>query len=110
MLYYNSNDEPTTPYLTPYEQESTLPYRSAPAQTAASPQQAALEHTPAPPLPPVSASQDAPPPRSPRRWGTAVVLGLLLVVLNIGLFAGWQLGRSSATTTASTTGKLQAGT
>jgi len=38
------------------------------------------------------------------------VLGLLLVVLNIGLFAGWQLGRSSATTTASTTGTLQAGT
>jgi S1-C subfamily serine protease len=110
MQYYNSNDEPTAPYLTPYEQESTLPYRAAPAQTAASPQQAAFEHTPTPPLPPVSAPQDAAPPRSPRRWGTAVVLGLLLVVLNIGLFAGWQLGRSSATTTASTTGTLQAGT
>jgi S1-C subfamily serine protease len=110
MLYYNSNDEPTAPYLTPYEQESTLPYRAAPAQTAAPPQQAALEHTPTPPLPPVSAPQDAAPPRSPRRWGTAVVLGLLLVVLNIGLFAGWQLGRSSTTTTASTTGTLQAGT
>src|SRR5215469_10039186 len=110
MQYYNSNDEPTTPYLTPYEQESTLPYRAAPAQTAISPQQAALEHTPAQPPPPVSAPQGAAPPRSRKRWGTAVVLGLLLVVLNIGLFAGWQLGRSSATTTAATTGTLQAGT
>src|SRR6266699_3248803 len=109
MLYYNSNDEPTAPYYAPYEQEPTLPYRAAPAQTAASPQQAALEQTSTPPLPPVSPSQP-PPPRSPRRWGTAIVLGLLLVVLNIGLFAGWQLGRSSATTTASTTGTLQAGT
>lgn len=110
MQYYNSNDEPTTPYLTPYEQESTLPYRAAPAQTTASPQQDALEHTPAPPLPPVSVPHDTSPPRSRKRWGIAFVLGLLLVVLNIGLFAGWQLGRSSTTTTASTTGTLQAGT
>jgi S1-C subfamily serine protease len=112
MQYYNSNDEPTAPYLTPYEGESTLPYRAAPVQTPIPPHQATLESTPTPPLaarPPLSSSQPAT-PRSRRRWGTAVVLGLLLVALNIGLFAGWQLGRSSATTTASTTGTLQAGT
>jgi S1-C subfamily serine protease len=113
MQYYNSNDEPTAPYLAPYEQEPTLPYLAAPGQIPVTPHQATLESTPTPPLaarPPESAPQDAAPPRSPRRWGTAIVLGLLLVVLNIGLFAGWQLGRSSATTTASTTGTLQAGT
>ncbi len=112
MQYYNSNDEPTAPYLAPYEQEPTLPYLAAPGQTPVPPHQATLESTPTPPLaarPPLSAPQDAA-PRNPRRWGTAIVLGLLLVVLNIGLFAGWQLGRSSATTTASTTGTLQAGT
>ncbi len=108
MQYYNSNDEPTSPYLAPYEQEPTLPYLAAPGQTPIPPHQAMLESTPTPPLaarPPLSAPQDAA-PRNPRRWGTAIVLGLLLVVLNIGLFAGWQLGRSSATTT----GTLQAGT
>jgi len=112
MQYYNSNDEPTAPYLAPYEQEPTLPYRAAPGQTPVPPHQATLESTPTPPLaarPPLSAPQDAA-PRNPRRWGTAIVLGLLLLVLNIGLFAGWQLGRSSATTTASTTGTLQTGT
>lgn len=112
MQYYNSNDEPTAPYLAPYEQEPTLPYRAAPGQIPVTPHQAALESTPTPSLaarPPLSAPQDAA-PRSPRRWGTAIVLGLLLVVLNIGLFAGWQLGRSSATTTPSTTGTLQPGT
>src|SRR6266567_2968827 len=100
MQYYNSNDEPTSSYLAPYEQEPTLPYLAAPGQTPI-PHQATLESTPTPPLaarPPESAPQDAAPPRSPRRWGTALVLGLLLVVLNIGLFAGWQLGRSSTTT------------
>jgi S1-C subfamily serine protease len=112
MQYYNSNDEPTSPYLAAYEQEPTLPYRAAPGQTPVTPHQATLESTPTPPLaarPPVSSSEP-PTPHSPRRWGTAIVLGLLLVVLNIGLFAGWQLGRSSATTTASTTGTLQPGT
>jgi len=112
MQYYNSSDEPTSPYLAPYEQEPTLPYRAAPGQTPVPPHQATLESTPTPPLatrPPLSSSQ-LPTPRSPRRWGTAIVLGLLLVVLNIGLFAGWQLGRNSVTTTASTTGTLQAGT
>ena len=112
MQYYNSNDEPTSSYLAPYEQEPTLPYLAAPGQTPI-PHQATLESTPTPPLaarPPESAPQDAAPPRSPRRWGTALVLGLLLVVLNIGLFAGWQLGRSSTTTPASTTGTLQTGT
>src|SRR5258708_36084426 len=112
MQYYNSNDEPTSPYLAPYEQEPTLPYLAAPGQTPVTPYPATLESTPTPPLaarPPLSAPQDAA-PRNPRRWGTAIVLGLLLVVLNIGLFAGWQLGRSSATTPASTTGTLQAGT
>ncbi len=112
MQYYNSNDEPTAPYLAPYEQEPTLPYLAAPGQIPVTPHQAALESTPTPPLaarPPVFAPQDAA-PRNPRRWGTAIVLGLLLVVLNIGLFAGWQLGRSSATTPASTTGTLQTGT
>ncbi len=108
MQYYNSNDEPTAPYLAPYEQEPTLPYLAAPGQTPVPLHQATLESTPTPPLaarPPLSAPQDAA-PRNPRRWGTAIVLGLLLVVLNIGLFAGWQLGRSSATTT----GTLQSGT
>jgi S1-C subfamily serine protease len=112
MQYYNSNDEPTTPSLAPYEQESTLPYLAAPGQTPIPPHQDMLESSPTPPLaarPPLSSSQP-PAPRNPRRWGTAIVLGLLLVVLNIGLFAGWQLGRSSATTTAATTGTLQAGT
>src|SRR6266702_46018 len=112
MQYYNSNDEPTSSYLAPYEQEPTLPYLAAPGQTPI-PHQATLESTPTPPLaarPPESAPQDAAPPRSPMRWGTALVLGLLLVVLNIGLFAGWQLGRSSTTTPASTTGTLQTGT
>src|SRR5262245_23170846 len=106
MLYYNSNDEPTAPYYAPYEQEPTLPYQASSAQTAASPHLAAPENTPTPPVSPVQSLM----PRGPRRWGTAILLGLLLVVLNIGLFAGWQLGRSSATTTASSTGTLQTGT
>src|SRR5215467_3104436 len=106
MQYYNNNDEPTAPYYAPYEQEPPVPYQAAPAQTVATPHQATLEHTPIPPVSPVQ----PPTPRGPRRWGTAIVLGLLLVVLNIGLFAGWQLGRSSAATTASSTGTLQPGT
>ena len=105
MQYYNSSDEPTSPYLAPYEQEPTLPYRAAPGQIPVTPHQAMLESTSTPPLTPPSSSQPSTAP-NPRRWGTAIVLGLLLVVLNIGLFAGWQLGRSSATTT----GTLQAGT
>src|SRR5260370_32630262 len=108
MQYYNSNDEPQPPDPAPYDKEPPLPYLAAPGQTPVPPHQATLESTPTPPLaarPPLSAPQDAA-PRNPRRWGTAIVLGLLLVVLNIGLFAGWQLGRSSATTT----GTLQAGT
>jgi len=89
-----------------------LPYRAAPGQTPdaqLTPYPATLESTSMPPLATLPPSQP-PTARNPRRWGTAIVLGLLLLVLNIGLFAGWQLGRSSVTTTAAPTGTLQTGT
>src|SRR5260370_37404117 len=100
MQYYNSNDEPQPPDPAPYEQEPTLPCLAAPGQTPIPPHQAMLESTPTPPLaarPPLSAPQDAA-PRNPRRWGTAIVLGLLLVVLHSSLFARRPLCARTATT------------
>jgi len=102
MLYSDKNDEPTLSY----EPAPGAPYQVEPGQTLASSSLGAIGRTPMPPLP---SPQNPALGRTRGRWGVAIILGLLLVVLNIGLFAGWQLGRSSAATIDPTTGTLQTG-
>ncbi len=102
MLYPDTNNEPTLSY----EPAPGVPYQVKAGQTLASSGQGAIGHTPMSPSP---TPQNPVPGRTRGRWGIAIILGLLLLVLNIGLFAGWQLGRSGTATIDPTTGSLQTG-
>jgi S1-C subfamily serine protease len=102
MFYANSNDESTSPYQ-PVQQ----PYQ--PTQPEQS--QAFNQQQPAPPTQPPTSSR---PPQRGRGLRTGAILALaaaLLVVLGVGLFAGWEFGRgSTATADGPNTGTLQQGT
>ena len=85
MLYSDTNAEPTEPYLDhEAHQQSTYPLTTPPTQPT--------------------------PPRGRFPLRAVVLVAALLVVLNIGLFAGWQIGRNDPTTTALTSATLQTGT
>ncbi len=86
MPYHDTNAEPTE-----YHQaapEPTLPYQAASTATPAST-----------------------PPARRRRLpiGAILLVVALLAVLNIGLFAGWQIGRNNPTTTPLISAPLQTG-
>jgi len=86
MFYPNTNVEPTEPY-----------------QEQAGLQQRSPYPWPTPPTQPSPARG-----RFPMRAVLAVAT--LLVVLNIGLFAGWQIGRNNSATVAPISAPLQTGT
>ncbi len=101
MFYANSNDESNSPYQ-PVQQ----PYQ--PTQ----PEQSRAFNQPHP-VPPAQPPASNRPPRRGSGLRTGAILALavaLLVVLGIGLFAGWEFGRgSTATADAPGAGALQQG-
>ncbi len=97
------------PYV---DNDTPIPYYTAPAQNPATdPNQptpnsyyAAAGQLRTPPVPALK------PRRSGLRTGAIFALTLLLaVVFGVGLFAGWQFGRTSTTTGSSSPGALQTG-
>lgn len=104
MFYANSNDESNSPYQ-PVQQ----PYQ--PTQPEQS--QTFNQQQPVPPVPPAQPPTSNRPPRRGSGLRTGAILALavaLLVVLGIGLFAGWEFGRgSTATADAPNAGALQQG-
>src|SRR6266581_4489033 len=102
MLYRDVNDrnnEPTIPYqagqLSNYSQQ---PYTSYP---------------PVPPRTPMGGNKNTPNGKPSKGIRTGAIIALvivLVVVFGTGLFAGWQLGRtSSAVADQSAVGSLQSG-
>lgn len=86
MLYSDTNSEPTEPFQAQraHRQQSTYPLTTPPTRPT--------------------------PPRGRFPLRAVVLVAALLVVLNIGLFAGWQIGRNDPTITALTSATLQTGT
>ena len=120
----------------PYDDEQSIPYQPEQGQVATHDQNASNAPTmptiPASPphnyateypdysqQPPLDQTGGYPsyPQQPPRRSSGGVRAGaiflltlLLAVVFGVGLFSGWQYGRSGSVATAPTTGQLQSGT
>jgi len=86
MFYRNTNAEPTEPYQEQagLQQQSPYPWPTPPTQPS--------------------------PKRGRFPWRAVFAVAALLVVLNIGLFAGWQIGRNNSAAVAPISAPLQTGT
>ena len=86
MFYPNTNAEPTEPYQEQEgpQQQSPYPFSTPPTQPS--------------------------PTRGRFPLRAVLAVAALLVVLNIGLFAGWQIGRNNSVTLAPISAPLQTGT
>jgi len=115
MNYPGTNDEPTMPYHSQnVPQQATGLHSSEQTGNAYESRNKSVTLEDAYPGEwgtPATYTTTPIPKKSPARfpWRAVLVIAAVLVILNIGLFAGWEIGRNSAVGTAPTTATLQPG-